>query len=119
MQIFNKYDTNRNGFLERRETSELLNEILADRGQLPATHQQFNRLFNDIDLNNDGVISKLEMYKFVKNFLSKPFSHKQQQQENIDGMVVKIFDKYDTNRNGFLEKKEILILLNEILAGKG
>jgi Ca2+-binding EF-hand superfamily protein len=79
MQIFNKYDSNRNGCLEKRETLELLNEILADRGQLPATNQQFNRFFNDIDLNRDGVISKFEMYKFVKNFLGKPFSHKQQQ----------------------------------------
>lgn len=77
MQIFNKYDANRNGCLERRESLELLNEILANRGQLPANQQQFNRFFNDIDLNNDGVISKFEMSKFVKNFLNKPFSHKQ------------------------------------------
>lgn len=34
-------------------------------------------------------------------------------------MVLKIFDKYDMNRNGFLEQKEILGLLNEILNSKG
>jgi len=79
MQIFNKYDANRNGCLERRETIELLNEILADRGQLPASNQEFNRFFNDIDLNNDGVISKFELAKFIKNFLGKPFSHKKQE----------------------------------------
>jgi hypothetical protein len=32
MQIFNKYDKNRNGFLEKRETLDLLNEILTNRG---------------------------------------------------------------------------------------
>lgn len=74
MQIFNKYDANRNGCLERRETLELLNEILANRGQLPATPQVFTRFFNEIDLNRDGVVSKVEMTQFVKNFLSKPVS---------------------------------------------
>lgn len=114
MQIFNKYDSNRNGFLEKRETLELLNEILSNKGQLPATLSTFNKFFNEIDLNHDGVISKFEMTKFVKNFLSKPLT----QQSNIDSMVEKIFDKYDDNRNGFLEKKECLRLMNEILADK-
>jgi hypothetical protein len=30
--IFNKYDANRNGFLERREALGLLDELLASRG---------------------------------------------------------------------------------------
>lgn len=37
MNIFSKYDDNRNGYLERRETHGLLNELLASRGQPPAS----------------------------------------------------------------------------------
>ena len=55
------------------------------------------------------------MTEFVKNFLSQPITA----QENIDMMVVKIFDKFDSNGNGYLEKKECLRFLNDILANKG
>lgn len=68
MNIFNKYDDNRNGYLEKRETLGLLNELLANRGQQPATLSQFNQFFSDIDINRDGVVSKLEMTDFIKNF---------------------------------------------------
>jgi hypothetical protein len=32
----------------------------------------FNRLYQEIDLNNDGVISRFEALLFVKNFLNLP-----------------------------------------------
>jgi Ca2+-binding EF-hand superfamily protein len=120
MNIFNKYDDNRNGYLEKRETLGLLNELLANRGQQPATLNQFNRFFSDIDVNRDGVVSKLEMTDFIKNFTNQPVvSTAQVEKENIDVMVFKIFDKYDDNGNGYLEKKEALRFLNDLLANRG
>jgi hypothetical protein len=35
--IFTKYDINRSGYLEKRETLRLVDDILASRGQPPAT----------------------------------------------------------------------------------
>ena len=65
LKIFNKFDTNRNGSLDKRETLNLLNEILKSKGQPPATLSMFNRFFNKIDINGDGQISRREMSKFV------------------------------------------------------
>jgi Ca2+-binding EF-hand superfamily protein len=66
LKIFNKFDSNRSGYLEKRETLNLLNEILASKGQAPATITMFNRFFNKIDLNQDGLISRKEMTGFIK-----------------------------------------------------
>lgn len=119
MNIFNKYDANRNGFLERRETLALLDELLAQRGQPPATVAQFNRFFAEVDINNDGVLSKAEMAKFCKNFINDSQVATAVAPAPVDGIVMSLFDKYDTNNSGFLEKKEALRLLNDLLANKG
>jgi Ca2+-binding EF-hand superfamily protein len=66
LKIFNKFDTNRSGYLDKRETLNLLNEILANKGQPPPTITMFNRFFNKIDLNQDGFISRNEMTGFIK-----------------------------------------------------
>jgi YesN/AraC family two-component response regulator len=68
-RIFDKYDSNRNGFLEKKEVLRLMNEILADKGQTPATFTQFNKFFAEIDDNGDGVISRKEISRFVRKFL--------------------------------------------------
>lgn len=36
---------------------------------MEATLSQFNRFYNEFDKNGDGVITKDEMYDFVKNFI--------------------------------------------------
>ena len=119
IKIFNKFDTNRNGYLERRECLHLLNELLAQRGQPPATVAQFNRFFNDIDINQDGVISRSEMAKFCLNFIHDNQETVAQTPAPVEGLVMQIFDKYDFNNSGFLEKKEVMSLLNDLLANKG
>ena len=68
-RIFDKYDANRNGFLEKKEVLRLMNEILSDKGHPPATFTQFNKFFAEIDDNGDGVISRSEISRFVRKFL--------------------------------------------------
>jgi Ca2+-binding EF-hand superfamily protein len=64
-----KYDINRSGFLEKREVLRLVDDILMEKNQPPATVAQFNRFFAEYDINNDGVLSKFELVSFVKKFL--------------------------------------------------
>ena len=58
MKIFAKFDSDRSGFLDKRETLRLLDEILESQGKPKATMSTFNRFFNEHDYNQDGVISK-------------------------------------------------------------
>ena len=39
--------------------------------------------------------------------------------DSIEEMVLKLFAKYDKDRNGYLDKNEVLKLLDEILMNQG
>jgi Ca2+-binding EF-hand superfamily protein len=109
-RIWFRYDSDRSGYLDKRETLRFLNDFLADRGKRPVSVPLFNRFFDEVDVNGDNVLSKNEMARFVKRFLEDD------KQALIEETVKKIFLKYDTNRSGFLEKRETLQLLDEVLA---
>ena len=53
------------------------------------------------------------MAKFVGMFIEPS------DDEKIGQLVLNIFDKYDTNRSGYLEKREAFRLINDVLASKG
>jgi Ca2+-binding EF-hand superfamily protein len=73
---------------------------------------QFSRFFEEFDVNGDGVLSKIEMARFVKLFL------KEDKDRMIEDVVKNLFLKFDVDRSGFLEKRETLKLLDEILGQK-
>lgn len=52
------------------------------------------------------------MARFVKNYLLP-------RKDLIEEMTLQIFEKYDTNRSGYLEKREVLQMLDAILANQG
>jgi Ca2+-binding EF-hand superfamily protein len=91
-----------------------LNILLAKKGRVSTTKIHFNKIFDDIDLNGDGFISKFEMAPFIRNFMEK-----KQVQEIADQMVNSIFMKYDTNNSGNLDRRETLKLVNDYLSNKG
>jgi Ca2+-binding EF-hand superfamily protein len=64
-------------------------------------------------LNNDGHISKAEMSRFVKGYMTPPT-----EDEIFENMITEIFYQYDTDGSGYLDKKEVLKLLNDVLASK-
>lgn len=75
----------------------------------------FNRFFNELDVNGDDVLTRQEMSKFIANFY-KPLADND---AVIHEMVQTIFTKYDINRSGYLEKRETLRLVDDILASRG
>ena len=52
------YDYDGSNYLDRTETLNFLKNFLKEHNQAPPTMTQFNRFFNEYDLNRDGVISK-------------------------------------------------------------
>jgi Ca2+-binding EF-hand superfamily protein len=116
LKIFNKYDKDKSGYLEKIEVINMLNEILLNQGRQKTTISQFNRFFAEFDDNGDGVISRGECYNFVKRFLGGPVVTKL---DPIEQLVLKIFSKYDKDRSGYLDKPEVLKMLDEILINQG
>ena len=68
--------------------------------QMSQVHEAI-KLFNKIDINGDGQISKEELYNGLKNFLE--LSGKE-----LKNQVNIIFNNIDTNHNGFIEYEEFI-----------
>lgn len=69
-RLFAKYDHNRSGSLDRRETLRLLNDILDNKGKPPANMIVVDRFFAEYDADGDNTISRHELHTFVKEFLA-------------------------------------------------
>mgnify|MGYP000923921604 CR=1 FL=1 len=67
-----------------------------------------------MDLNKDGYVSKQEMARFVRNYMNPS-----KNVDQIEEMTIKLFMKYDVNRSGFLDKREALVMLDELLMSQG
>ena len=87
-------------------------------------------MFKKFDLNGDGFISKMEMARFVVQFMTKKADEaekvrkrtseeKKEEDTNITRMVKKIFSKYDKDNSGELERKESLKLINDVFKSVG
>ena len=106
--------------MDKTETLKLLDEILINQGRPKTTISQYNRFFAEFDNNGDGVISRNECASFVRKFLGLGGRVAPKGSSNpIDILVDKIFDKYDKDRSGYLEPRECLKLLDEILKNQG
>jgi calcium-dependent protein kinase len=72
---------------------------------LPATEDMRDayRLFNNIDINNDGTIQKEELYKGLKDLLGQEHTA-----EDLKKDVDKIFKVIDADNNGFIEYEEFV-----------
>lgn len=55
-KIWDKYDIDYSGVLDKIESANFLNEILRAQGKGPPTMEEFNRFFAEFDINHDGVI---------------------------------------------------------------
>ena len=109
-QIWKKFDADKSGKLNRRETLKFINAWMEYRGRPSVTSRQFNQFFAKFDVNKDGYISKTEMLTFVKLFMVPD-----KEDEIIQEMVLEIFMQYDTNNSGYLEKREAFRLVNDVL----
>ena len=59
--IWQAYDTDGSGTLEREEARNLMNEIIGTLDE-----ETFNILFSDFDQDGSGTIDKPEMVQFIK-----------------------------------------------------
>lgn len=64
-----------------------------------------------MDTNGDGVVSKREMARFLQMYMSAEI-------DPFYTYVQDIFNKYDTDGNGYLDRSETLRLLDDVLIQK-
>jgi len=113
--IFQCIDKNGNGFLEKQEvlaaasgTDRNLVELCR---QIPSLNAfldvgRWEKAFMDMDTNEDGRISWFEFLRFFAQ--TGRAAGESRNQEDL----IAVFMCIDTNRNGFLEKNEVLAAVN-------
>ena len=93
-----------NNLINYRNDNALKSLVLAylvhNNMQLNQVHEAI-KLFNTIDLNGDGQISKKELYKGIENFLGIAG-------KNLRNKVDKIFNNIDIDHNGFIGYEEFI-----------
>jgi calcium-binding protein CML len=95
-QVFDKYDTDRNGLISVDEFRPLLNQ----EDPLVSTSNA-QALFNELDTDGDGNISVNEFANF--------FTIKAKYQMNLK----QVFDKFDGDQNGLISVDEFEPLVRE------
>mgnify|MGYP001946875011 CR=1 FL=1 len=71
--IWDQYDTNGNGFLERDEAFKFIKQTMADIAseiQYSLSDEECEAAFNTYDSDGSGQISKTEMHHFIKKLLA-------------------------------------------------
>jgi Ca2+-binding EF-hand superfamily protein len=68
-----------------------------------------------MDSNGDGVISRVEIVRFIRLFLGIPHSLK----DAIDDTINEIWKDFDTDRSGKLNRRETMKFMNAFLKSRG
>ena len=90
--IFEKYDKDKSGYLDRDEIVAVITEF---KGKKP-TQKQIDNLLGAIDQNSDGKLS----YQEFKKTLAEIRTSKQRE-------IAACFQTFDTNHNGTIDKEEL------------
>jgi Ca2+-binding EF-hand superfamily protein len=64
-EVFDKFDSNKNGKLEKVEVSECFKAIGMNFGS-DEKNDTFEELFSILDLDNSGYLNKIEFYMMIE-----------------------------------------------------
>jgi len=96
-ETFDRLDKNSDGQLDLEELAELLRGI-----DFPFKQEEVEILMKKLDKNNDGTVDYTE---FTNWYIGS--------ENRIKRDIRNLFNKYDSDKNGTLEKSEVSALLNE------
>lgn len=118
LRIWQYYDADKSGFLERKEVKQFIMDMIS------TTEQQLSEVeleiivedvFKHFDQNKDGLIELAEMkqiFQLEDNYLTGIDLQKNLSKREFN----KIFKHYDTDGNGYLEGDELMAIVGDLMA---
>ena len=64
--LWQQYDTDDNGCLDKQETKRFIRETLKEMGGQEFTDEEFETIFQEFDKDGNGTIEKDEMAIFIR-----------------------------------------------------
>ena len=120
--IWFRFDTDNNGYLDKRETKLFIKELLHADG-LKQLYFIFDDVFDAIDHDKTGTIDKMEMIKFIKAINKRAKESSKEVDIPGDDPILRIveetWDTYDSDMNGTLDRNEANVLLRDIFKFMG
>uniref|UniRef100_UPI00358E85D9 calretinin-like n=1 Tax=Myxine glutinosa TaxID=7769 RepID=UPI00358E85D9 len=116
MEAWRHYDSDRSGYIESDELKDFLRDLLKkanrefDEDKLEEYTQTTLRMF---DTNQDGKLGLSEMARLLP--VQENFLLKMQGEKLTPAYFSEIFDRYDTDCRGYIDKKEVDDLLRDLL----
>jgi len=135
-KLFDKFDDDKNGFMEKSELSVLIKQVfkqtkedkkLDKAKEKPKNKEKLSKIMADYmvnvdgdidavwdksDADNSGVLDKAECKVFMSELkkIIKPERSDNYDEANFE----KLFEKFDDNGDGFMEKKEIAVFIKKV-----
>ena len=123
--IWDQYDDDGSGDLDKDETRVFVNQLLNDLNFEQITDNEFDKVFSKFDADMSGTVEKDEMVEFIKHFINKDEqnSDEESSSESSDDiedqaileMIDNIWDQYDEDGSGDLDKDETRRFVEETL----
>merc|ERR1719174_2809420 len=111
-QLFVAADTNESGSLDESELRAILTELASALGFTKKKDIDFvvKSVMDVADLDSNGLISYEEFLPIatdiVQTIYTKTMETKTNERKELEELVVKIFNSYDVDRNGYLDANE-------------
>lgn len=105
---FNDYDSDKSGKLDKAEFRNFLNEVKASQNLPEIDQDQFVKILQLADKNDDGEIKYSEFLNNMNDILliqSEP-------SDNMCKAIKKAFHDFDVDGSGYLEKNELKLQMN-------
>ncbi|XP_033105635.1 calretinin-like isoform X2 [Anneissia japonica] len=124
-KIWNNYDTDNNGCIEKKELEKLSKDILKDTPS-DMSEKYMKQLMTFFDVTGDGKLNVAEMLKTFQvkedvaaNTAWNTFLGQFRSETGISTAdFMKIWMKYDTDKNGYIEKGELHGFLKDLMKEK-
>eukprot|EP00003_Mantamonas_plastica_P029657 TRINITY_DN7064_c0_g1_i3.p2 TRINITY_DN7064_c0_g1~~TRINITY_DN7064_c0_g1_i3.p2 ORF type:complete len:187 (-),score=80.49 TRINITY_DN7064_c0_g1_i3:691-1251(-) len=126
-EVFNAYDVDGSGSIERSELPLLLSKLLPADGAY--TQEELDEVWNNIDQNSSGDIDFKEFCAFLLGVLSPMKTYyfdsyiKEvlRQADKMDSLsaaqkntIAKVFAKFDSNNSGDIDQEELVALIGKM-----
>lgn len=127
--IWDNFDEDGSGDLDKEETRVFVDQLLQDLKGEKITDQGFEEVFEKFDEDKSGTVEKDEMVEFIKHFInldngSEDESFSESSGDGIEDqaimeMIDTIWDQYDEDGSGDLDKDETRRFVEETLNNLG
>jgi len=103
--------------LTTEETMPFYLDLIIHRKDLNLSSDRQSEWFHQIDLDNDGYITKLEMFHYFANI---GYSGKQYELDHLSIMKIRLhvdllWARYDQDQDGYLQIDETKVLFEELI----